>query len=582
MLLLIFLSSGLFLGWSLGANDAANIFGSAVGSKMIRFRKAAIIASIFVVLGAVFQGRGTADTLSSLGAVDALAGGFTVSLCAALTVFWMTRYAIPVSTSQAIVGAIIGWSMFAGLPTNYTVLTKIVSTWVSGPILGMAFAAGLFMLLRGLLRRTKIHVIKLDSYIRISLIVAGAFGAYSLGANNIANVMGVFVNAAPDVLLNFGLFTLDGVQLLFLLGGLAIALGIFTYSERVMHTVGNGILSLSPEAAIVVVLSQALVLFIFSSSSLSAFLMSLGLPAIPLVPVSSTQVVVGSVIGIGLVKGAREIKLKALGEIAAGWVVTPLAAGFLTYIALFFVQNVFKLPVFSGKVQDTAIQPDTVIAIAENATEINLILPAILAMSALAIIILIFLVFRQQKLRLKTENELLHQQNNYYQAQKTLSGMEVTAVHLENSLLSQKLETKRREYVNIALNISSQREFLQSVAAKIDEIRLVGDQHQLLEQLNELSLMVKQKMNFSDETEELYAQIELIHKDFRQKLTASFPGLTEQEKRLAVLLRLNFSSKEIASLMGISPKSAEIARYRLRKKLNLKQGESLTQFIHNL
>lgn len=582
MLLLIFLSSGLFLGWSLGANDAANIFGSAVGSKMIHFRKAAIIASIFVVLGAVFQGRGTADTLSSLGAVDALAGGFTVSLCAALTVFWMTRYAIPVSTSQAIVGAIIGWSMFAGLPTNYTVLTKIVSTWISGPILGMIFAAGLFLLLRWFLRRTKIHVIKLDSYIRISLIVVGAFGAYSLGANNIANVMGVFINTAPDIILNFGFFSLDGVQLLFLLGGLAIALGIFTYSERVMHTVGNGILSLSPEAAIVVVLSQALVLFIFSSSALSGFIMSVGLPAIPLVPVSSTQVVVGSVVGIGLVKGAREIKLKALGEIAAGWVVTPLAAGFLTYIALFFVQNVFKLPVFSGKVQDTAIQPDTVTAIAENATEINLILPAILTMSALAIIILIFLVFRQQKLRLKTENELLHQQNNYYQAQKTLSGMEVTAVHLENSLLSQKLETKRREYVNIALNISSQREFLQSVAAKIDEIRLVGDQHQLLEQLNELSLMVKQKMNFSDETEELYAQIELIHKDFRQKLTASFPGLTEQEKRLAVLLRLNFSSKEIASLMGISPKSAEIARYRLRKKLNLKQGESLTQFIHNL
>ncbi|MGV8111685.1 MAG: inorganic phosphate transporter [Lentimicrobium sp.] len=582
MLLLIFLSSGLFLGWSLGANDAANIFGSAVGSKMIHFRKAAIIASIFVVLGAVFQGRGTADTLSSLGAVDALAGGFTVSLCAALTVFWMTRYAIPVSTSQAIVGAIIGWSMFAGLPTNYTVLTKIVSTWISGPILGMIFAAGLFLLLRWFLRRTKIHVIKLDSYIRISLIVVGAFGAYSLGANNIANVMGVFINTAPDIILNFGFFSLDGVQLLFLLGGLAIALGIFTYSERVMHTVGNGILSLSPEAAIVVVLSQALVLFIFSSSALSGFIMSVGLPAIPLVPVSSTQVVVGSVVGIGLVKGAREIKSKALGEIAAGWVVTPLAAGFLTYIALFFVQNVFKLPVFSGTISKPALQLNTGATPSGFATEINMILPAILAMSALAIIILIFLIFRQQKLRLKTENELLQQQNNYYQAQKTLSGMEVTAVHLENSLLNQKLETKRREYINIALNISSQREFLQSVAAKVEEIKEIEDRNHQQELLNELSLVVKQKMNFSNETEELYAKIELIHKDFRQKLTVSFPALTEQEKRLAVLLRLNFSSKEIASLMGISPKSAEIARYRLRKKLNLKQGESLTQFIHNL
>lgn len=52
----IFLSSGLFLGWSLGANDAANIFGTAVGTKMVRFRTAALISSIFIILGAVFTG----------------------------------------------------------------------------------------------------------------------------------------------------------------------------------------------------------------------------------------------------------------------------------------------------------------------------------------------------------------------------------------------------------------------------------------------------------------------------------------------------------------------------------------------
>jgi len=55
---LFFISSGLFLGWTLGANDASNVFGSAVGSKMIHFKQAAIIASIFVVLGAVLQGAG--------------------------------------------------------------------------------------------------------------------------------------------------------------------------------------------------------------------------------------------------------------------------------------------------------------------------------------------------------------------------------------------------------------------------------------------------------------------------------------------------------------------------------------------
>jgi len=113
-MIFFFLTSGLFLGWSLGANDAANIFGSAVGSRMISFIKAAIIASVFVIIGAIFQGEGAAETLGRLGAVNALGGSFTVALAAALTVYFMTRLSIPVSTTQAIVGAIIGWNLFTG------------------------------------------------------------------------------------------------------------------------------------------------------------------------------------------------------------------------------------------------------------------------------------------------------------------------------------------------------------------------------------------------------------------------------------------------------------------------------------
>ena len=55
---LVFLSSGLFLGWSLGSNDAANIFGTAVGSRMIRFGTAAAICAVFCVLGANPGARG--------------------------------------------------------------------------------------------------------------------------------------------------------------------------------------------------------------------------------------------------------------------------------------------------------------------------------------------------------------------------------------------------------------------------------------------------------------------------------------------------------------------------------------------
>ncbi|MDD5507661.1 MAG: LuxR C-terminal-related transcriptional regulator [Bacteroidales bacterium] len=66
------------------------------------------------------------------------------------------------------------------------------------------------------------------------------------------------------------------------------------------------------------------------------------------------------------------------------------------------------------------------------------------------------------------------------------------------------------------------------------------------------------------------------------KLTAGFPHLTLQEKHLAMLIRLNLSTKEIATLLNISPKSVEVARYRLKKKLNLQQDDNLAQFINNL
>ena len=346
-MILIFLTSGLFLGWSLGANDAANVFGTAVGSKMIRFKTAAIIASIFVIIGAVAGGSGAAHTLGKLGAVNAIAGSFMVAFSAGFTVFWMTKLRLPVSTSQAIVGAIIGWNFFSGSITDTGSLTKIISTWVVCPLLSALIAMLIFSLFKVWFNRINTHMLRIDSYTRIGLIIVGAFGAYSLGANNIANVMGVFVPVAPFPALDvFGLFTLSGAQILFLIGGLAIAVGVITYSSKVMDTVGGSLMKISPVIALVVVLSQAIVLFLFSSEALEHWLTSHGLPAIPLVPVSSSQAVIGAVIGVGLIKGGKGIRYNVLGEIATGWVTTPIIAGMITFVVLFILQNVFNQQVY--------------------------------------------------------------------------------------------------------------------------------------------------------------------------------------------------------------------------------------------
>lgn len=346
---LVFLSSGLFLGWSLGSNDAANIFGTAVGSRMIRFETAAIICAVFVVLGAVIGGAGAAHGLGKLGAVNAIAGSFMVALSAAVTVFGMTKLGLPVSTTQAVVGGIIGWNLFGGFLTDMNTLSKIVATWVACPLLGALFGGLLYKATNAFLRWAKFHMIRLDSITRIGLILAGAFGAYSLGANNIGNVMGVFVSSSPFETLDvMGLFSLSSVQQLFLLGGLAIAVGVF-YSRPVMMTVGNSILPVSPVGAWVVVMAQSMVLFIFSSNELLAFVVGLGLPAYPLIPVSSSQAVIGAVIGIGLthgLSGVSQIRWGVLANIGSGWVSTPIVSAAISFFFLFFLQNVFQQQVY--------------------------------------------------------------------------------------------------------------------------------------------------------------------------------------------------------------------------------------------
>ena len=338
-----FITSGLFLGWSLGANHAVNVFGTAVVSKMVKFRTAAIIAGIFVIIGSVVSGSGTTRTISELGPINAIAGSFSVALAVGISITLMTRAKLPVSTSQAVIGAIIGWNIFTGSPTDLGSLSRIISSWVASPVIAGIFGYLIFILLKKTVLKWKIHLLALDNYTRIGLIVVGALASYSLGANNIANVMGIFVFAPLfDDFSVGGIVTITGVQQLFFLGGVAIAIGIFTYGRRVMETVGNDLYKISPLTGFVVVLAEFFVLTLFTSETIESLLLNMNLPAIPLVPLSTTQAFIGAILGVGLAKDPHSIHFNVLGKIALGWVVAPLSAGVITFISLFFIQNVFE------------------------------------------------------------------------------------------------------------------------------------------------------------------------------------------------------------------------------------------------
>lgn len=579
---LFFLTSGLFLGWSLGANDAANIFGSAVGSKMVKFSTAVIIASIFVIAGSVLQGSGAADTLGKLGSVNAIGGAFTVALCAGLSVFWMTKLKLPVSTSQAIIGAIIGWNFYSGNPTDMNVLGKIVSTWVAGPILGGIFAVVLYLGLKSFLGSTKIHLVKRDAYLKYALLIIGGFGAYSLGANNVANVVGVFVPSAPNIQLDFGFFTLNGIQLLFLAGGVSIAVGIATYSKKVMMTVGNGLMSLSAESALVIVLSHSLVLFIFSSTSLSNALISVGLPAIPLVPVSSSQAIVGAIMGIGFLKGGAGIEYKVLGRISIGWVATPIIAGLISFVSLFFMDNVFKLTVFKETIAKTNLVADNISNLVQSGSseKINLFQPLLYTIILLLLIFIILLTFKLFKNKEKLKNDESVELITNFESQEKLLKSELNKANEDNAKLEKEIGFKRKEQMDIALNIINKNRFLEKLKSKIDKISNKPELNK--EELIRLKSLIIDNLSLDKDRERFNIYVNELNRDFYFRLLSRYPGLTENEQRLCSLVRLNLSSKEMASILNISTKSVEVNRHRLRKKMFLKREENLTELISKL
>jgi len=596
---LFFITSGLFLGWTLGANDASNVFGSAVGSKMIRFKQAAIIASIFVVLGAFFQGAGGSHTLGKLGSVDALGGAFTVALAAGLSVLWMTKSKLPVSTSQAIVGAIIGWNFFTGNPTDINSLTTIVATWISGPILGGIFAVLLFLLLQFILRKSKIHLIKLDAYIKYALLIVGAFGSYSLGANNIANVVGVFIPSAPNITLDFGFFMLNGTQLLFLGGGLSIAVGIMTYSKKVMMTVGSSLMKLNAETAIIVVLAHSLVLFVFSSQSLSDFVVRIGLPAIPLVPVSSSQAIVGAIIGIGMLKGGRNIQINVIGKIAVGWLLTPVIAGLVAFFALFFMSNVFNLEVSATPSKyvkgDIVVADDAKVSVDDKAKRLNnfdnvpketttfdIYKPAVIIVLIILVLLIIYQLYIINKLKEKDKLEEFQESIDRYDAQQILLENELKMTSDTNLKLEKEIDAKEREQKKVALSIIRKNEILSKLKGEIEILKLKPEETLKYADLNTLKLLILENLNIENERKSFDMYIKELNNTFFQNLEKKYPGLSDNEQKLCSLLRLKLTSKEIASILNITPKSVEVNRYRLRKKMNIKKKEKLSKIIRKL
>lgn len=322
ILVALTLLMGGYIGWAIGANDAANCVGADIGSGKMTLRQGIIITCVFSFLGAVFLGANVMKTIGRgivpldkldprVSMVIALAACFG----AGTWVIVATMRGLPVSTSHAIVGAVGGAGLAFGTAVMWKKLLDIFICWFFTPIGAALLSYILFTPFRRLfytLVPKKFH----DTAITFFIFATSIYLAFIWGANDVANATGVVT----------GTGIMDSKQAA-VFGAVAIMIGIVTFGRRVIQTIGFGITRLSPLMAIVAEIASAVNVHIYTVFG---------------IPVSTSHSIVGAVAGVGLVKGIKIINKKLIGEIVLVWSLTPLASGAISFLAVKIIRLLVK------------------------------------------------------------------------------------------------------------------------------------------------------------------------------------------------------------------------------------------------
>jgi DNA-binding CsgD family transcriptional regulator len=143
-------------------------------------------------------------------------------------------------------------------------------------------------------------------------------------------------------------------------------------------------------------------------------------------------------------------------------------------------------------------------------------------------------------------------------------------------------KNSKSQEINMALNIIQKNESLRALSKKIDLFRANPKFAQCYAELFELQNMIRETLQLDKDRDTFQLYVNQNNEMFYSSLREKYPKLTPNEVRLTALIRLDLSSKEIASILNISSKSVEMNRYRLRKKMQLSGSVNLSEFIRSL
>ena len=353
---ILLILAGIYLAWSLGANDATNVISTAVGSKTISFRKAMVFFVVCLGGGVFFLSKNVIKTVSS-GIVDTeliTISHATIALfTAALWVHFATWKKLPVSISQSVVSAVFGIGLVEGLQNSenlvhWATMLKLVGVWLFSPIFGFLAGWILFKIVHGFvrhrhlyfkdtLRDLAIHPIrtldewwtgalkKREKFFGFLLLLSSGYMAVALGANTIGSTTGLIYSgfSGQGDILGFPVTDIQGLLFIKSLVLVAVVLGIVTFGKNLVDFMGRRLVELNPLRGFVIQLAAASVVIV---SALMGY------------PLSTTGVFIGAFLGEDSGEDHPRMKARAVRSLKYAFVVTiPVTAalsGLLTWVLL--------------------------------------------------------------------------------------------------------------------------------------------------------------------------------------------------------------------------------------------------------
>lgn len=513
-------------------NEYPTLFGIYVpvyDMKPLRFKSIILIFLVGAVLLSGYVGEGMQCSLSVLTVLSSL---IVLSL--------LKMFGIHGSAVYALVGSFIAYDEVnhcSGFDT-----LSFIKAIIIAPVIAFILSYTIRYVLKKALDGSHIHIITLSRYFRCAITVVLVMTAFAVGMN-----WGGFLSGVEHVMTgSIGLPWLT-VLILAPLYFLSVPFARDGLNENASYD------NLSMYAVLSIGLSVSLTLLLFSFRIVTASM------AMCPIPLSVTSLVFASIAGSEMAQKSRIMERQEYLKEAVALIAAPIVSYLLTYV----ISSVTKHS------HGSAVTDFTIVA------------------GSVLVLLLIYFaeyVRRNRSQKAITDRLVYSQQQQIYEHSRALNDMELKVVLSENQALHNAVEMKKQEVMNVALSIVEQKEYLESLNAIVKKLEKSTDGKERDRLIAELSSSLKQRLSYEADVDSQYfhAQAEYLHEDFNAKLSENFPNLTQQERRLAVLLRLGFSSKYIATLMNITPKSVEISRYRLRQKLGLSKGDNLVNFIKSI